>query len=900
MKTSEIRTAFLRFFEERGHKIVKSDSLVPEHDASLLFTGAGMNQFKDQFLGKGDRSFRRAVSCQKCFRTDDIEEVGKTPCHHTFFEMLGNFSFGDYFKKESAQWAWEFMTGRLAIDPDKLYVSIYKDDDESYGIWRNMVGVPAARIHRLGEHDNFWPADAPSKSPAGTLCGPCTEIFFDMGPQPGCPDPAKCSITCECRRYVEIWNLVLQQYQKGEGPGELHPLPSKNIDTGMGLERTAAVMQGVMSNFENDVFKPIVQAVAAALGVKYDHAAPEGRYVRRIADHARGIAFCIADGVLPANDGRGYVERRLIRRAMRDGLELGATEPFIYALIPCVADVMKDAYPELTERRDNIARIIKAEEERFQTTLANGSRLLKELVAELRSKNLTVLPGEEAFRLYDTYGLPLELTESIIAEHGMTTDRAGFEHEMERQRALARGASTMADVFDTGPLSKVKDNVSPTAFVGYEKAQVAAFVQGIIFAEQLALQAHQGDEVILVLDRTTFYGESGGQVGDSGIIRSVRSRDHVRQLAASSTRGEFEVLDTQRVHGYFLHRGVVRSGAIAVGDEVFCEVDAVRRQAIRRAHTATHLLQHALRAVLGKHVEQAGSHVAPDQLRFDFSHFTALTRDELEQVEQLVNDNILRGDEVRSAEMPIAEAKASGAMALFGEKYGEIVRVVRIGDYSVELCGGTHLDKASEAGLFRVVSESSIAAGVRRIEAVTGREAILHGRRREHVLEEVASALGSDEARVVDRAGKLIAENRELRAEIKKLKKSGASESADDIVAAAVEVAGVRLIAHRADVKMDDLRELCDVLKRKLGSGVVVLASGAEDKVSIAVGVTKDLIPKLNAGKIVKDVASVAGGGGGGRPDMAQAGAKDVSKIDELLAAAPDVVKKYAEGASLK
>ncbi|MFH1730956.1 MAG: alanine--tRNA ligase [Planctomycetota bacterium] len=882
MKTDELREKYLAFFESKGCTRRPSDVLVPRGDPSVLFTPAGMNQFKDQFLGKGDLSCRRAVSCQKCLRTDDIDEVGLTPCHHTFFEMLGNFSFGDYFKKGAIEWAWEFVAGRLKIDPDRLYVSIYKDDAESYDVWHNVVGLEPGRICKLGEHDNYWPADAPTKSPAGTLCGPCTEIFVDMGPQPHCPDPATCDVTCDCKRYVEIWNLVLQQFEKGEVPGDLRPLPMQNIDTGMGLERTAAVLQGVMSNFEIDIFKPIVRAVAEALEVKVDPSDSKIRHVRRIADHARGVAFCIAGGVLPSNEGRGYVVRRLIRRAMRDGLELGSAEPFIYSLVPVVAKVMSDAYPELAERRENIAGIIKAEEERFQTTLENGSRLLKELVADLRSKGLTVLPGVEAFRLYDTYGLPFELTESVLAESGMTTDCEGFEREMTRQRAQARGASSMmGDAFDTGPLGHVKDLAKPTEFVGHESTSCKAAVAAIMAGDELADAAEAGAEVTIVLDETPFYGEAGGQVGDTGTL--------------VSSSGKVDVLDTLRTHGYFLHVGKVIGGRIEKGQAVTCEVDVVRRQAIRRAHTATHLLQNALRTVLGVHVEQAGSLVAPDRLRFDFSHHSAVTAGEIERVEEIVNENILGDARVTVVEMPVAEAKASGAIALFGEKYGDVVRVVKIGGYSVELCGGTHLDNVSQAGLFRIVSESSVAAGTRRLEAVTGREAIEHGRRRERTLERVASILGTDEARVVDRAEKLLADTRELKAEIKKLKKRGAGESAGDIAAGAVAAGGVKLIVHKSGRKMDDLRQLCDVLKRKLESGVVVLASGAGGKLSLVVGVTNDLTPGVHAGKIIKDIASLIGGGGGGRPDMAQAGGKDPSKIDDLLAAAPDIVRQHVE-----
>ncbi|MFO7898033.1 MAG: alanine--tRNA ligase, partial [Planctomycetota bacterium] len=594
MKTSDVRSAFLTFFEEHGHAIVPGDSLVPQDDPTVLFTPAGMNQFKDQFLGRGDLSDRRAASCQKCFRADDIEEVGRTPCHHSFFEMLGNFSFGDYFKRGAIELAWEFVIDRLGLDRDKLTVSVYEDDDESYGCWKDVIGIPPDRIYRLDEHENFWPADAPTKSPPGMLCGPCTEIFYDMGPQPHCPDPAHCDITCECKRYVEIWNLVLQQYEKGEQPGELHPLDMQNIDTGMGLERTAAVMQGVFSNYQIDIFAPIIDDVVRVLDVPYDPAKlDENQGVRRIADHVRAVAFLIADGVLPSNESRGYVERRLIRRAMLDGLDLGAREPFLYSVVPVVGRVMNDVYPEIERRRENIARIIQAEEERFQSTLANGSRLLDELVADLQSKGLDVLPGEEAFRLYDTYGLPVEVTEQILEQRGMTTDRAGFEREMDRQRAQARRASGIeSDVFDSGPISRVKESAKPTEFLGYDTTEAEAEILALIVDDELVDAAEAGAEVTVVLGRTPLYGEAGGQIGDTGSIQAES--------------GTVDVLDTKRASGYFLHAGKVTGGRLELGARATCRVDVRRRQAIARAHTGTHLLQHALRTVLGAHVEQAG------------------------------------------------------------------------------------------------------------------------------------------------------------------------------------------------------------------------------------------------------------------------------------------------------
>jgi alanyl-tRNA synthetase len=876
MNTSEVRDAYIRFFQEHDHTLVPSDSLVPEHDPTLLFTGAGMNQFKDQFLGK-NLTYRRAVSCQKCFRADDIDEVGRTPCHHSFFEMLGNFSFGDYFKQGAIELAWEFLTGWLQFQPAGLYVSVYEDDDEAYGHWRDGIGVPADRIDRLGEHDNFWPADAPSKSPQGMLCGPCTEIFVDMGPQPHCPDPAKCDITCDCRRYVEVWNLVLQQYEKGAEPGELHPLAMKNIDTGMGLERTAAVMQGVASNFQIDIFVPIVNAVVEALGIDYDPTALDrGRGVRRIADFVRSSAFLICDGVTPGRGKRDYVLRRIIRRAMLDGMDLGAEDAFLYAIVPAVSKAMGDVYPELVEGADRIARILKAEEEQFQSTLSRGRRLLQELVADVRGKGLAELPGEEAFRLHDTYGLPLEITESILEDEGLAVDREGFDREMERQRLQAGAGAEKTDVFDTGFVGELKGFAAPTEFTGYEATSGQATVVAVVVDDALIDVAEEGASVEIVLDRTPFYGESGGQIGDTGTI--------------AGPDGSVEVLDTRRAAGYFLHRGRITSGRIAKGQTATAAVDAERRRAIRRAHTATHLLHHALRTVLGDTAEQAGSLVAPDRLRFDFSHGGAVQPDELERIEERINTNVLGGEGVTVEEMPIDEARASGAMALFGEKYGELVRVVRMGDYSVELCGGTHLDNVAETGLVRIVSESSVAAGTRRIEAVTGFEALAHVRRREGTLRDVAATLGSDEARVVDRAAKLLDEIRELKADVKKLKKHGAGDSADEMITNAVEVAGVKVLAHKTDAKPGELRELCDVLKRKLGSGVIVIGSAADGKAAIVVGVTKDLTGRVKAGSVIKDVAAIVGGGGGGRPDLAQAGGKQPEKLDEALAKAPEIV----------
>ena len=877
MKAQEIRQRYLKFFETRGHVVYPSASLVPENDPTLLFTGAGMNQFKDMFLGKGRLPFKRATTCQKCIRTGDIERVGISPFHHTFFEMLGNFSFGDYFKEDAITWAWEFLTAEMKVPAEKIYVSVYKDDNESFTIWKK-VGLPPERIYRMDADENFWPANAPTEGPNGP-CGPCSEIYIDAtGKSCGKPN---CDITCSCKRFAEVWNLVFTQFDRKDG-GVLDPLPNKNIDTGMGLERMAAVMQGVRTSAETDLYVPIIQKIAELLDIKYDKAKPEGVKIRRIADHTKAIVFCIADGVLPSNKGRGSVERRLLRRAVRDCIDLGQQKPFLYKLVPAITKTMADFYPELADRRENLARIIQIEEERFHQTLDQGEKLLQDMIAELKQKQQQTLSGQNAFALYDTYGFPLEMTEAEVAEHGLTVDRAAFEREMDRQRELARSSTTMGEVFHVGPLSEIKGKVEPTKFVGYTHTSTTATVQAIIAEDVLADRAAEGEEVSVVLDVTPFYGESGGQVGDHGTFRW--------------DGGEMDIRDAQRADGYVLHAGQVKHGVLAKGQQVQVEIDTTRRAGIRRNHTATHLLQYALREVLGKHVEQAGSLVEPERLRFDFTHFSAIKKDDLKAIERIVNEAIIRNLPVATFETTLEEARKSGVIALFTEKYGDVVRVVQVGEISRELCGGTHAEHTGEIGLIRIVSEESIAAGVRRIEAVTGPAALHVFEKQTDVLERVAETLGAPIDRLADRAAKIVAENKELKKALAEQKQKSGAETIEEVLRAAVQVNSHQvIISLLPDSDMNGLRTAADTFRKKIASGVLVLGSELEGRVSLIAAVTKDLTSRLSATSIISGIAPIVGGGGGGRPDMAQAGGKDPSKLPEALEKAKEIVKKGLE-----
>lgn len=873
--TDAIRAAFLEFFRQRDHRIVPSDSLVPTNDPSLLFTGAGMNQFKDEFLGKGDPALKRAVTCQKCLRVPDVENVGRTPDHHTFFEMLGNFSFGDYFKKEAILWAWEFSLEVMKLDRERLFVSVHEKDGESFDIWRNVVGLPENKIYHYGDDENFWPANAPAEGPNGP-CGPCSEIYFDTGR--GC-GRSSCEPRCKCRRFVEFWNLVFTQFDR-QGPNVLQPLAQTNIDTGMGLERMARVMQGVQTNFEIDIFVPIIQEIERLCGGQRERSAEHIARMRRIADHVRAVIFCLSDGVLFSNEGRGYVIRRLLRRAVRDGRELGQHDAFLHRLVPTVARVMHTQYPELVERQDNLARYIRTEEERFHQTLEQGMSLLAERIEELQRRRQTVLPGEQAFQLYDTYGFPLDLTELILQERGLGVDKAGFNACMERQREQARRARGVVSIFDTGPLGRLKEFAPTTEFVGYERTEDDARIIAIISGDELVESASEGEEVQVLLDRTPFYGESGGQVGDTGRLFGPGF--------------EVQVTDALSVEGYHLHVGKVTRGRLQANEAVHAAVDAERREAIRRNHTVTHILHHVLREVLGKHVEQSGSLVAPDRMRFDYSHPQAPSREELERIEDRVNELILQDDPVSVRMTSLQEAKKAGAMALFTEKYGEEVRVVSIGQYSSELCGGTHLDRTGKIGVFRIIAEGSIAAGFRRIEAITGTSALAEVRRRDRILERLCQTLQTASEQLVERAEALLNENRELRRQLKERQKKEVFSTAENLLSEVQAVGGLKMLVKQMPdgTSVEELRTALDVLRKAEPLLIAVLASATGDgRCHLVCGATEGVVARgLSAGEVVKEVARYIEGGGGGRPDLAQAGGKNPAGIPAALERAREII----------
>ena len=884
MTTDQIRETFLAFFEARGHERLPSDSLVPSNDPTLLFTGAGMNQFKDEFQGKGRArgGLRRACTSQKCFRADDLDQVGHTVCHHTFFEMLGNFSFGDYFKREAIAWAWELLVQAYRFDADRLLVSVYEHDDEAYGIWRGDIRVPDERIYRFGEHDNYWPADAPSSAPPGTLCGPCTEIFYDYGEGKGCGRPG-CDPSCDCDRFVEVWNLVFQQFRK-QDDGRLEPLPTRNIDTGSGLERLAAVLQGVASDYEIDLFAPIVRRICETTGRRPEPGTPDKVRIHRIADHVRGAVFCIGDGVRPGNKGRNYVLRRILRRASRDGHEMGIAHPFLYELVPAVVEVMKGPYPELVGRRENFARVVKAEEESFLATLDRGSAILAERIGQARAAGAAELPADVAAELWDTYGFPFEMTQDACAEHGLTVDRARFDQAMA-QRQGGAGAHEAGHVFDQSALAQVKGFAQPTEFTGYDEARATATVQAIVVDDQLVDEAGEGREVTLVLDRTPFYGESGGQVGDRGVLATDDAR--------------IEIADTARADAYVHHRGRVVRGTVRKGDGVEAGIDVERRAAIRRNHTATHLLHWALRTVLGEHVEQAGSLVAPDRLRFDFTHFAPLAPREVARVEELVNERTLANAEVAAAVTTIEEAKAAGAMALFGEKYGDEVRMVSVGDFSKELCGGTHVERTGDVGLFKLLSETGIAAGVRRIEAVTGQAAYRHVVEQDAQLARLSDTLKAPRGRLVDRAAELVEQTKELARELEKAKRrSFAGAAGAGPFQEKARVGDTPIIAGSlGDAKPADLRLAADQLRGKHPSCAILIGTASPGSANLLCALSKDVVARgLKAGDVVKAAARHIGGGGGGRPDLAQAGGKKPEGLPAALEAGVEAIKAALEG----
>ena len=873
MKTSaELRQAFLNFFKEKGHEIVPSSPLVPANDPTLLFTNSGMVQFKEVFLGKDKRPYRRATTSQRCVRAggkhNDLENVGYTARHHTFFEMLGNFSFGDYFKRDAIHYAWELLVDVFGLPPDKLWVTVYQTDDEAYQVWTDEIGVPLDRIARIGDKpdggsDNFW-----QMGDTGP-CGPCTEVFYDHGPgipggPPGTPEE-------DGDRYVEIWNLVFMQFDRA-ADGKLTPLPKPSVDTGMGLERLAAVMQGVHSNYEIDLFQNLMRAAAEI--TRCDDL--NNNSLKVLADHIRSTAFLITDGVMPSNEGRGYVLRRIMRRAIRHGYKLDVKDRFFHKLVAPLVAEMGDAYPELRAAQDQVTRAIALEEERFAETLDNGMHLLERDISALSGKTI---PGKTVFKLYDTYGFPVDLTADIARERGLKVDMAGFEAAMNEQRERARAASKFQEI--RVELKGIYD-IEETEFSGYDHLESQSTISRLLRNGQDIDQLNAGEDGMVILDKTPFYAESGGQVGDTGVLRNENA--------------EFSVQDTQKQDQAHLHIGQLKQGRLSIGDTVEAVVDEARRQAIVLNHSATHLLHAALRQVLGQHVQQKGSLVAPDRLRFDFSHNAPLSEDELQRIETLVNQAIRRNEAADVRHMSYDEAIKFGAIALFGEKYGDQVRVMKFGDFSTELCGGTHVARTGDIGVFKIISETGIAAGVRRIEALTGANALEYIRSLEQRLQNIAQLVKGSPDNASDKVRQLSQRSRELEKEIEQLKKRLASGQGSDLSTQAIDIDGVKVLAAKLDgVDVKTLRSAVDQFRDKLKNAAVVLATVDNDTVRLVAGVTKAETDRLKAGELINVVAQEIGAKGGGRPDLAQAGGGDPAKLEAALKIVPDWVKTQLE-----
>ena len=869
---NELRKMFLEFFESKGHLAMKSFSLVPHNDKSLLLINSGMAPLKPYFTGQEIPPRRRVTTCQKCIRTGDIENVGKTARHGTFFEMLGNFSFGDYFKTEAIHWSWEFLTEVVGIDPDRLYPSIYEEDDEAFKIWNEEMGIPAERIFRFGKEDNFW-------EHGSGPCGPCSEIYYDRGEKYGCGKPG-CTVGCDCDRYMEIWNNVFSQFNN-DGHGNYTDLIQKNIDTGMGLERLACVVQDVDSMFDIDTIKALRDHICRLADKSYgiDHETDVS--LRVVTDHVRSVTFMISDGILPSNSGRGYVLRRLLRRACRHGKLLGIDGAFLVDLANTVIEGSKDGYPELEEKKEFIFNVIAKEEANFNKTIDQGLSILADMEAEMEKRGEKVLSGEDAFRLYDTYGFPIDLTSEILEEKGLTYDEEGFKKAQEEQKKKSEGSFGVHSM--SGKDASVYDELDSaleTEFVGYDNLSYEAKVTALTTETEVVDALSDGEKGTIVVDKTPFYGTMGGQEGDAGVIRTAD--------------GEFTVETTIHLAGTKVgHIGYVSKGMIKIGDQVTLEVNAQKRALTERNHSATHLLQKALREVLGAHVEQAGSSVNEDRLRFDFTHFSALSQEELKQVEAIVNEKIMAGLPVVCKNMPIEEARKTGAQALFGEKYGDVVRVVNMGDFSVEFCGGTHVKNTGEIMALKIVSESGISAGVRRIEALTSKGLLKYYDKLEETLKEAAALVKATPDHLAEKISHTLAENKSLHSEVESLKSKMAKESMGDVTEQVEEVKGVKVLALKVDgADMNGLRDLGDQLKEKLGEGVVVLASGADGKVSLMATATDGAIKQgAHAGNLVKAIAGCVGGGGGGRPNMAQAGGKNPAGIDEALAKVKEVLE---------
>lgn len=873
MTGNDIRDKFLNYFKQQGHRIIRSSSLVPRDDPTLLFTNAGMVQFKRVFIGEEKKDYTTATTSQKCVRAggkhNDLDNVGYTARHHTFFEMLGNFSFGDYFKEKAIEYAWDLLVNGYGLPKDKLWVSVYLDDDEAYNIWHGHIGVPEERIVRLGEKDNFW-----AMGDTGP-CGPCSEILIDRGEEYACNSP-DCTAGCDCDRYLEIWNLVFMQFNR-DAAGHMTPLPKPSIDTGMGLERIAAIVQNVPNNYETDLIFPIIQKVESLSGTSYGASATSDIAMKVIADHSRSAAFLIGDGVLPSNEGRGYVLRRIMRRAIRYGRNLGLSDRFLYKTTEVVIDLMKSAYPELTDNKAFITNVVKNEESRFTETLDNGLKLLNDSIARLEADGKTEMPGDIIFKLYDTYGFPTDIVKDVLRDKAMTLDMEGFDKAMARQRDRSRSVAAFSEMGDA------YKNLAATGmkpeFVGYDVLSCNARVVMMVRKNAEVEEASAGDVIELVTDKTPFYGEAGGQVGDRG--------------AASG--GNFEIAIKNTIKdptGMTVHQGEVVSGTVKKGDTVDLVVDKINRDAIARNHTATHILHAVLRQVLGDHVKQSGSLVAPDRLRFDFTHFSGVDHETLNQIETLVNDRIRENTPVFLEEMEAEDAFKSGATALFEEKYGDRVRVISLSDFSRELCGGTHTARTGDIGLFKITGESSVAAGIRRIEALTGHTALSYIQQQSDILQKTAAMLKDKPEGILPRLKKMMAEQKTLEKQVEHLKAALATKSAgagDDEIR---QVNGINVIVKKVSVeKPAMLRELADRFKDRIKSGIVVLGSVSDGKVMLITGVTKDLAGRYHAGEIVKQLAAEVGGGGGGRPDMAQAGGTQPENLDKALDKAVEIVK---------
>jgi alanyl-tRNA synthetase len=884
MTGNEARSKFLDYFQKHHHRIVRSSSLIPQDDPTLLFTNAGMVQFKRCFLGEEKRDYVRATTSQKCVRAggkhNDLENVGYTARHHTFFEMLGNFSFGDYFKEKAIEFAWDLLTDGYGLPGEKLYASIYLDDDEAYDLWHDRIGIPAERIVRFGEEDNFW-----AMGDTGP-CGPCSELLLDRGEAYGCGKP-DCKVGCECDRYLEIWNLVFMQFNR-DASGKMTPLPKPSIDTGLGLERMVALLQDVPTNFDTDLILPIIKKAEELAEKKMGDSKEDDVAMKVIADHSRAAAFLINDGVLPSNEGRGYVLRRIMRRAIRYGRNLGLEKPFLHQTSKVVFDIMQDAYPELSDSRAFIINVIQNEELRFSETLDFGLKLLTDSLADIRAKGENQVPGALIFKLYDTYGFPVDIVRDVVRDENMDLDMDGFESEMEAQRARSRTVAAFSEVGDA--YRQLSGEGFQPEFVGYNQTTADAEVILLVADGEARDEAAEGQFVELVADRTPFYGEAGGQVGDTGTI------------TARNVDSEFEMIVQDTIKdptGLIIHQGEIVSGAVHKGDRVTLAVDLEKRRATALNHTATHILHHALKKTLGDHVKQAGSLVAPDRLRFDFTHFSQITAEDLDKIETLVNNRIRQNVAVHSDEMDAEDAFKTGATALFEEKYGARVRVISLSDFSKELCGGTHTERTGNIGLFKITSESSVASGIRRIEALTGKEAVAHVQHTSRILQETARMMREKPEAIPRRFEKVLEQHRQTEKEIEKLKARLLSLSIAKAEDEVKNINGLKLIAKKVDAESPAaLRELADRFKEKVRSGIVILGSPAGSKALLIAVVTSDLTDRFHAGDIVKQIAALVGGGGGGRPDMAQAGGTQPENLDRAIAASEGIIAEMAASAS--